>query len=54
VSTSVVKWSEDLRNRASIIISRYTDRMKFAAAFILFWFCFVSLYIWLYGLCACI
>jgi hypothetical protein len=29
VSTSVVKWSEGLRNRVSNIIGRHTDDMKF-------------------------
>jgi hypothetical protein len=49
VSTSVVKRSEGLSNRVSIIIRRYTDHMKFAASFKLFWFYFVSLYICLYA-----
>jgi len=54
VSTSVVKCSEGLRNRVSIIIRRYIDHIKFAAFFILLWFYFVSLYIWLYVLYASI
>jgi uncharacterized integral membrane protein len=37
-----------------IIIIINTDHMKFAASFIFFWFHFVSLYIWLYVLNACI
>ena len=50
VSTSVVKWSEGLGNRVSIIIGRYAAHTKFPASFIFFWFYFVSLYIWLYVL----
>ena len=62
MSTSVVKRSEGLSNRASIIIRKYIDQMKFAACmalkfiifffFIFSWFYFVSLYVRLYVLYA--
>ena len=43
VSTSVVKWSEVLGNRVSIIIRRYTDHTEFYSFFhiILVLLCFV-------------
>ena len=54
MSIRVVKWSEVLNNRASIIIRRFREHMRFAAcmvvSFISFSYSFVSiLYHCLYG-----
>jgi hypothetical protein len=52
VQRSVVTRSEGLSNRVSVFIRRYTDHRKFVVSFIIFWFQFLSSYIWLYVLCA--
>jgi hypothetical protein len=62
VSTSVVKWSEGLRNRVSIVTRRYTDHMKFYSFFHIFWVllsllvcmvvCLVSFCLVLYIMCS--
>jgi len=48
VSKSVVKWSEGLRNRVSIVIRRYTDRME------LYCFFRTILYHCIYGCMFCV
>jgi len=40
VSPSVLKWSEGLTKRVSIIIKRYTDHMRFAVFFHILLFLF--------------
>ena len=60
MSTSIVKWIDGLSNRVSIIITTYTDKMKFVAymvvSFITFYLnsCGSILYRCMYGCIFCI